>query len=68
MIIAGYVIGTIQVCNQQHSDKHINRQYLLELVNKLRKTGSILNKKREVQNPAVRNEATEVALLPLNKP
>ena len=40
----------------------MHRKYVLELVAKFRETGSVANKKRNIENP-IRNEATEVGVL-----
>ncbi|CAG9770137.1 unnamed protein product [Ceutorhynchus assimilis] len=53
---------TADILNQRHPGIHVNRNYVLELVHKLRETGSVCNKKRDIANPAV-NEAGEVAVL-----
>lgn len=48
--------------NELHLNAHLSHTYVLQLVAKFRETGSVLNKKRIVENP-VRNEAIEVAVL-----
>lgn len=48
--------------NEQYPNKNVNRKYVLELMSKFRQTGSVANKKRQIENP-VRNEAVEVAVL-----
>jgi len=53
---------TATVFNYQHVNKHVHHSYILELIAKFRQTGSVANKKRNMENP-VRNEATEVAVL-----
>lgn len=50
---------TAEFFNQRHLDKHVNRKYVLELVSKFQETGSVANKKRNME----RNEAAEVAVL-----
>lgn len=53
---------TAQLFNLQHQNRQVHRKYILELVQKFRETGSVANKKREMDNPVV-NEASEVAIL-----
>lgn len=37
---------TAEVFNQQHLNNHVNRKYILQLVAKFQKTGTVGNKKR----------------------
>lgn len=53
---------TADIFNNEHQERHVHRKIVLQLVRKFRETGSVLNKKREIENPVV-NEATEVAIL-----
>lgn len=51
-----------ELFNQQHENMNVSRQYVSELVKKFQDTGSVANKKRNIELP-IRNEATEVAIL-----
>lgn len=46
----------------RHENSNVHRKYVLELVAKFRETGSVANKKRNIENP-IRNEAIEVGVL-----
>ena len=51
-----------QIFNERHPDKHLYGKIVRELVAKFRETGSVMNKKRQRENPVV-NEAMEVFVL-----
>lgn len=51
-----------ELFNQRHPDKHASGKIVRELVAKFRETGSVCNKKRQLQNPVL-NEPTEIAVL-----
>ena len=53
---------TVELFNELHENSRVQRKYVLELVSKFRETGSVANRKRNIENP-VRNEGTEVAIL-----
>lgn len=53
---------TAQIFNERHENSNVHRKYVLELVAKFRETGSVANKKRNIENP-IRNEAIEVGVL-----
>ncbi|CAH1986436.1 unnamed protein product [Acanthoscelides obtectus] len=50
---------TAEIFNERHENSNVHRKYVLELVAKFRETGSVANKKRNIENP-IRNEAIEV--------
>lgn len=54
--------GSAKIFSQRHPDKQVNHKYVLELVQKLTQTGSVLNKNPDIVNP-VDNEAVETAVI-----
>lgn len=55
-------LRTAELFNERGENRNVQRKYVLELIAKFRETGSVANKKRNVQRP-VRNEVTQVAVL-----
>ncbi|CAH1970255.1 unnamed protein product [Acanthoscelides obtectus] len=53
------MVSTAEIFNERHENSNVHRKYVLELVVKFRETGSVANKKRNIENP-IRNEAIEV--------
>lgn len=53
---------TAELFNEREENRNVQRKYVIELIRKFRETGSVANKKRNVEKP-VRNEAVEVAVL-----
>lgn len=53
---------TAEIFNERHENSNVHRKYVLELVAKFRETGSVANKKRNIEDP-IRNQAIEVAVL-----
>ena len=53
---------TARIFNANHPERNVSHQYVKQLMDKFVATGSLLNKKREVNRP-VQNEAVEVAVL-----
>lgn len=51
-----------QIFNERHPGKLLSGKIVRELVAKFRETGSVMNKKRQMENPVV-NEAMEVFVL-----
>ncbi|CAH1993667.1 unnamed protein product [Acanthoscelides obtectus] len=50
--------GIAEIFNERVENSNVHRKYVLELVAKFRETGSVANKKRNIENP-LRNEAIE---------
>ncbi|CAH1986618.1 unnamed protein product [Acanthoscelides obtectus] len=42
---------TAEIFNERHENSNVHRKYVLELVAKFRETGSVANKKRNIENP-----------------
>ncbi|CAH2011009.1 unnamed protein product [Acanthoscelides obtectus] len=59
-ILRKYSVRTAEIFNELHENSNVHRKYVLdlELVTKFRETGSVANKKRNIENP-IRNEAIE---------
>ncbi|XP_050307733.1 uncharacterized protein LOC126744391 isoform X2 [Anthonomus grandis grandis] len=53
---------TAELFNERHENSKVQRKYVLELVSKFQETGSVTNRKLNIENP-VRNEGMEVAVL-----
>ncbi|CAG9768566.1 unnamed protein product [Ceutorhynchus assimilis] len=53
---------TVTLFNERHAERNVHHGYVLELVAKFRQTGSVTNRKRNIENPINGNEKEKCKL------